>query len=451
MIWEIDDEVRAIEGVDAQGRPDPAYAAALGLVRAPLGRRAGAALIDLAIWLVLQLPFWLAAAPLLLKLAAGTISLYGLVNHPQFVLAVVMTGATLLLSLACLIVQLVLHGRRGVTIGKALTGIRSVNVLTLERPGVGRVLLRDLVLGAVSLVPMGLPLFLASPWFDPDGRRRAWHDKAGRLWLVDVRKGLNPYDEKRMRVARKMVRAEPVAERAPLPSLATPVDPVAQPAYRPGQRLSAGVIGAAKPYEDGSRPVVGLADQSPQSPVIGQEGRPVLGGYRTPTEEPALPAPVAPPAPPQTPAPPTPSRQPQPPFAQPTWNPAPAPAVEVVVGAAAADPAPVPERARLMLRFDTGEQVPVSEPLVVGRRPDPAEAPGARALPIPDESRSLSKTHLLVRPVADGLEVTDWRSTNGTAVVRGGVEQALPAGGSATVGEGDSILFGDRTAVVERV
>ena len=39
MIWEIDDKSETIEGLDEAGRPDPAYAAALGLLPAPLGRR----------------------------------------------------------------------------------------------------------------------------------------------------------------------------------------------------------------------------------------------------------------------------------------------------------------------------------------------------------------------------------------------------------------------------
>ncbi len=42
-IWELPDRDRQVEGLDDNGEPDPAYAAALGLVSAPLGRRAAAA------------------------------------------------------------------------------------------------------------------------------------------------------------------------------------------------------------------------------------------------------------------------------------------------------------------------------------------------------------------------------------------------------------------------
>lgn len=50
MIWEIDQPEDRPDGVDAMGRPDPAYAAALGLVRAPFGRRSLAFLLDILIW-----------------------------------------------------------------------------------------------------------------------------------------------------------------------------------------------------------------------------------------------------------------------------------------------------------------------------------------------------------------------------------------------------------------
>ncbi|HYP72796.1 MAG TPA: RDD family protein, partial [Microbacterium sp.] len=235
MIWEVDQRERSVEGIGPDGRPDPAYAAALGLVRAPFGRRALAFACDVAIWLVLQLPLWLGAVPLLLKLATGSISTYGFVNHPDFVLAVVMAAVSVVLMLVYAIVQWVLHGRKGVTIGKAIAGIRSVNVRTLARPGMGAVLLRLIIVGAFGLVPVVGPVaVLVSPTFDPRGRGRGWHDSATGLWLVDVRTGLNPYDEKRMRIARKTVAAEPVAERSELPSLATPRDPAVQPEYRPG-------------------------------------------------------------------------------------------------------------------------------------------------------------------------------------------------------------------------
>ena len=282
MIWEVEEKKQAIEGLDAEGRADPAYAAALGLLRAPFGRRALALTVDVAIWVVVMLPLWLGATPLLIKLLTGTISPYGFLNHPDFLLAVILASVSTLLGLAYLVVQLILHGVKGRTIGKGLAGVRSVNVRTLERPGVGAVLLRFLIVVAAGIVPVFGPAFiLISPTFDPDGRGRGLHDKATGIWLIDVRRGLDPYDQKRMRVARKMVKAEPNLRRSTLPSLATPTDPGAQPEYRPGSRVSAGVLGMARPHDSRERPVVGVCLATPaieQAPV--EPGKPILGGYR---------------------------------------------------------------------------------------------------------------------------------------------------------------------------
>ncbi|MBO0981412.1 RDD family protein [Microbacterium sp. SD291] len=415
MIWEIDDKKPTIEGVDAAGRPDPAYAAALGMLRAPFGRRVLAAFCDGAIWLVLQLPLWLGAIPLLLKFATGAISQYGLVNHPSFVLAVVMAGVTVLLTLVSGIVQWALHGTKGMTVGKAIAGIRTVNVRTLARPKLGRVLLRFLIVAASGVLPVvGQALMLLSPTFDPQGRGRGWHDKASGVWLVDVREGLNPYDEKRMRVARKMIKIDPVPERSALPSLATPMDPRAQPEYRPGSRISAGVLGMARPHES---PVVGSVPQAPQAAPV-------------PAPQPA-PAPAPQPAP-------APAAQPAAPAQQPAPVPQPAAASQ-----------PVPQ-VRFGLRFDTGESILITEPVLLGRNPSATEHPGARPIALADDSRSLSKTHMLVRPIEGGLEVVDCRSTNGSGLIRAGAEYALPAGTPVPTTDGDMIRLGDRVAAVVR-
>ena len=441
MIWEVDEKKPTIEGLDAQGRPDPAYAAALGLLRAPFGRRALAVTTDVTIWLILLLPFLVGATPLLLKLATGAISPYGFLNHPDFLLAVVMASISTLLGLVYLVVQLVLHGTKGVTIGKAVAGIRSVNVRTLARPRVGAVLLRFLIVVAAGVVPLLGPAFiLISPTFDPEGRGRGLHDKATGIWLVDVRKGLNPYEEKRMRVARKVVKAEPNLGRSALPSLATPTDPEAQPEYRPGSRVSAGVLGMARPHEAHERPAVGpsLATSTAQTPV--EAGRPVLGGYRIAGGENPTPPVVAPPASVRSAS------------APPAVSPPPAPQ-PVPVPAPAPPPAPVqPEsEARFGLRFDSGESIPISAPVLLGRNPDATDYPGASAIALADDSRSLSKTHMLVRPVDGGLEIVDCRSTNGSGVIRAGTEYGVAAGTPTLATDGDMIRLGDRVAAVVRV
>ncbi|WP_159620951.1 RDD family protein [Ruania rhizosphaerae] len=530
-IWEVGENDRQVEGVDETGRPDPHYAAALGLVPAPLPRRAVAAVIDAAIYLLLQVPYWVFTLPLLLKFLDARISWYGFTNHPQFILAVVMLAVSFALSLAYCIVQLVFHGRKGITIGKAIMGLRSINVVTLERPGVFRVLLRVLVVWASGVVLVGPLLFLLSPLFDPEKRGRGWHDRAGRLWLVDVREGLQPYDAKRMRIARKTVTAEPVAQPKPLPSLATPVDPDAAQAYRPGARVSAGVLGVARPHGEGPRPVVGLSGMETPQPVGEQgqpaPGRPVLGAYRRPAEPesddgapseisaspspdgrpeqvpdgqgspasspatPDVPAPPVggplvtgspwgatpaavggsevPPAPPSSPPAAHAAESPMPRAGSPAQAPPPQ-APQARAGAAqhshvpvppkpAANPAsaqpsaPAPAHPRvatsLALQLDSGEVVPLSGPVVIGRNPvAPHTAPEAHRHPMPDDTRSVSKTHLLVRPGQGGIEVIDQNSTNGTGIVHQGSERELVPGTPALAVAGDTLRIGERTATV---
>lgn len=409
MIWDIDEQKPTIEGLDADGRPDPAYAAALGLVRAPFGRRALAVTVDAAIWVLLLLPALIGATPLVVKLATGAISPYGFVNHPDFLLAAILTSISTGLGLIYLIVQWLLHGMKGLTIGKALTGIRSVNVRTLERPRVAAALARFAILVASGIIPVLGPAFiLVSPVFDPEGRGRGLHDKASGVWLVDVRKGLDPYDQKRMRVARKTVKAEPVAERSALPSLATPTDPDAQPEYRPGGRVSAGVLGIARP-DARDRPEPGPVTPAPATPT--SAGHAALVSTPAPEAERAAASAVE----------------------QPVEKPVP------------------PASAHFGLRFDSGESIPVSEPVLLGRNPDATDHPGVRAIALADDSRSLSKTHMRVTPIDGGLEIVDCRSTNGSGLIRSGTEYAVTAGVPVATTEGDTIRLGDRTAAVVRL
>ena len=103
---------------------------------------------------------------------------------------------------------------------------------------------------------------------------------------------------------------------------------------------------------------------------------------------------------------------------------------------------------RFGIRFDSGEVVAVDGALVLGRNPDATGYPGARAHLLADDTRSLSKTHLFVRVVAEGLEVTDCGSSNGSSVRRGEVARDLTPGQPLVLAAGDVIRLGDRTAAV---
>ena len=114
-------------------------------------------------------------------------------------------------------------------------------------------------------------------------------------------------------------------------------------------------------------------------------------------------------------------------------------------------PSTASDAARFELRLDSGSSIRVSGPVLLGRNPDAADSPGAHPIAVPDETRSLSKTHALVRPVEGGLEIVDWHSTNGSSLISGGVERSLPAGVAVRAAEGDRIRFGSRVADVIRL
>jgi uncharacterized RDD family membrane protein YckC len=469
-IWEVEEGESSIEGLLEDGTPDPAYAAALGLVQAPLQRRAAAAAIDLGAYLALQLPWAVVTLPLLLKAATGRISAYGLVNHPHFKVAAIVGGLCALLTIGYCIAQLASHGSRGMTLGKGLLGLRSVNVRTLEKPGFGRVLLRALLIWAAGIVPFGSAVVLASPLFDKSGRSRGWHDKVGDTWYIDVRAGLNPYDEKRMRIARKTVAATPPAERAALPSLTGAPHRSEGAAFQPGSRLSAGVIGRSEPVLPATPATPSVPGGSLATPSGGPSSAPAAAGATPPTAAapaPATPAvrPMPPAATPSAPAPapsPAPSSTPAaaPAAAVPPPPPAPAPSPEVVEApptpAAPAAPTPTPASERtaalldeaFVLVLDTGQEIAVDGPVVLGRNPKSPADVGARPVAISDEQ--LSRTHLVVRPIGSEIELTDCGSSNGTTVTHQGVERRVPAGQPTLAGPGDTIQIGQRTATIRR-
>lgn len=453
MIWEIDDRAPVVEGLDAHGRPDPAYAASLGLLPAPRGRRVLAALLEWFVAGLIMLPAFIVLVPLLTQVAGGGFDAEKFFARGDLVWIIVAVAVSQGLMTVYIIVQLVLHGRKGVTLGKGICGIRSVNVKTLERPRFWRgAVVRYLVAYVSLVIPLLGPLLVIvlSPLFDIERRGRGWLDLAAGTWFVDVRKGLNPYDPKRMRIARKRVNTPEHEEKAPLPSLATPVARDAVAEYVPSARLSGGVIGAHRSAPSAVQADVAAADSmvSAVPPSLATGAQP--------------PASFAPPAvvPAQTPTPATPV-------------PAPAPATQVPAPAPAPEPTPAPVPAatpsmtpeppvsgvepaaagvRAVLVLDNGDRIEVRGTTIFGRSPSAAAGEGeAHLVRVHDDTRSVSKTHIAVIPARRGVFVVDRASTNGSAVVRNGSETALVAGHPAEVQRGDTVRFGDRTLQVEWV
>lgn len=143
----------------------------LGIRPASPGVRSLAFVIDLLVWLLLASP---AAVGLWLFLHHG-------LGRWQIVL---LAGGSVLVSAFC-VVQIALHGRRGVTLGKAAMKLRSVSMPGLSRPGFWRIVLRSLVLSVSNVIPIAGPVLLfSSSYWDSSGRRRSMLDK-GRLLLAD--------------------------------------------------------------------------------------------------------------------------------------------------------------------------------------------------------------------------------------------------------------------------
>lgn len=471
MIWEIEDGPRAIEGLDERGRPRPEYAAGLGLVPAPIARRILAMVIEGLFIGLLQLPMLLVALPAIIGAVGTADPADAVFGRPDAVWIVVTFVVPYALTTVFLLVQLILFGRRGVTLGKAFTGLRAVNVKTLERPRFWRgAVVRYLVQVASLLVPVLGPLLVIalSPLFDPDRRRRGWPDLAAQTYLVDIRKGLNPYDAKRMRIARKTLATDLRDEKASLPSLATPASGPATDVYIPVARNRGGVLGAPKERAGGGeRPA---AEEGPVAPIqespFAVDSAPAAA---PPTREPVVlarqaaepPAPVASPAPAAAPAP-GPASAPQPtPRPEPIEEPATpsssvAPAETLLPGAtsstwSAPDLMPSPAAApTASLLLDSGEQLEVpATGAVLGRAPSVAGADaGAAPLAVADSTKSVSKTHVALRWVDGALVAVDLGSTNGSGVIRDGAETELDAGVPATLRSGDTLRFGDRHASV---
>ena len=122
MIWEIDEAPRVIEGLDDQGRPLASYAASLGLRPAPFGRRIAATAIEVAVVFILLLPFLVGGLSTVIGLVGARDPQQELADTSSLLLIVVCTIASSVLTTAFIVVQMVLHGRRGVTLGKATAG-----------------------------------------------------------------------------------------------------------------------------------------------------------------------------------------------------------------------------------------------------------------------------------------------------------------------------------------
>lgn len=399
---------------------DPVSAARLGIVPAGTGYRSLAFAIDFAIWIVLAAPA-----------AMGAVMMMG---GDTSALPWILVLAGVVLSGLFVLLQLITHGRRGVTAGKAALRLRSVSATDLGRPGFWRIVLRALVLWASTLVliVVGPALLFASGLWDPQRRGRSILDRVGRCWLIDARAGLDPFDAKALRHARRALR-DRADDGEDLPSMASGAAP--ESALRiPDARSRAGVVGPggtgaqwelAAAHDD-----LGVIDGVPgadasASPAAASSFAPAATGFdaasaalaQVATTGPAVAERIAAPAPAE------------------------------VVQSAGASPASGLRRAQAMVRFDDGSVVRVPVLGLIGRDPEAAAGESPDALVrLEDPQRLMSKTHAAFGQDTDGVWVGDRGSRNGTQLLSpGGDVVDVPVGERMRVPVGWTVQVGGRT------
>jgi hypothetical protein len=94
------------------------------------------------------------------------------------------------------------------------------------------------------------------------------------------------------------------------------------------------------------------------------------------------------------------------------------------------------------IQLDDGNVIALDLPVLIGR--DPVAPLGERAVALPDETRSVSKTHVRVESDGAQVTVTDMHSTNGVAVVINGVPTACEPGRPTPAPAWSTVRFGDR-------
>lgn len=96
----------------------------------------------------------------------------------------------------------------------------------------------------------------------------------------------------------------------------------------------------------------------------------------------------------------------------------------------------------IVLRVGSSETALVAT-TVLGRAPDLTEA---STVALPDPNLSVSRNHVMLRPAADLVEVTDLHSTNGSLITIDGTTVSLVPGEPTLVTVPFTLHCGDATA-----
>lgn len=223
---------------------------------------------------------------------------------------------------------------------------------------------------------------------------------------------------------------------APVQEEAMPKAPATAPAPTPAWAREAHTpkapIGAPIPTP---RPV--QETQAPKAPVA----RPApTARFSAPTPQPPAreASAEAPSAEVEAPRPPEPA-VPAPAPAVPTT--APKPAATATNSTTASAPASASYAALLL---DTGQSIPVNRTIVLGRAPSPQRATDS-PIPVEDQTRSLSRTHVRIAPSEGGITIEDLNSANGTrARSPNGQTHTLVPGQPIELPMNSQLLLGER-------
>ncbi|MDR7184552.1 putative RDD family membrane protein YckC [Microbacterium trichothecenolyticum] len=415
---------------------------------ATIGRRVGAFAIDIGV-------AWVIGA-VLVGIVVGIIFGVGPAwQRDGLAVMILLSYAGIgLLLFAWWLVYSAMQGSRGGSIGQRILGLRLHDASSAAPIGFWRAILRNLVFSLAASIVVGY----FTPLFDASGRRQGWHDMASRAVVVDVRKmvpaaalaamtAANPYLPHPAGAA--PLAPAPPLQPAPLPAAA--FTRAAGPATtRPAAPMPTGVIAdlpwitheppftrAAEPFPDVTMPFPAATTTEP------------LGATATATA-------IAPAAAPAFAAGPTRPEAPRDASAARgggVGTVAPSVVEEDVESTRIVVPPPA-QRAALydgapvlaVLTWDDGTRMAVYGRTLYGR--NPASEDGAVAIPVRDETLSLSKTHFEVGGDTAGTWIADRHSTNGTTLVRDGGRIPLTPGVRTNLRDGDTLEFGDRRVTV---
>lgn len=334
----------------------------------------------------------------------------------------IMVIVTILLEYAA--VQAIMIAIRGRSIGCTLTGVVLVSAgSSMMSPSLGRSFGYVLVTTLSAIV---LPVPFVSVFLG--GERGSWMASlcslecltfAPRDEYAEASAPVSPYSSARSRGTGGYTNFGSVTA---APSVESSMTRESQDAAQP--RFAA-------PQDAAPRPVRAM----PQAP-----GRPITPAVPAQPAAPAAPAQASPytaPARPQG-APLAPPTRQRPVAAPPQGAPRSAPRP------AAAKPAASANGAHTGLLLDTGQSIPVDRTIVLGRAPSPV-SPGDVPIPVDDQTRSLSRTHVRITPTASGISIVDMNSANGTrARTPNGRTHTLVPGQPLELPLNSQLLLGER-------